>query len=282
MSLGNTLFRQVEPSISRAWRKAAEARGRDITAQSSIRSSVVFAPHPDDETLGAGATIARKRAQDTDVTVVITADGRHSHKSRLLTEWELRDIRAEEGYAACAALGVDHTNVQQWGFEDTHVGEEFDALCERIEKVIDYTKPEEVLVICGRDWHIDHYSVNQAVRLVLREMKFGGEVLEFPVWFWKDGPWLERYNKSLLGKVAHILSDPIRATFTARPQLVSTAGFLSTKQRSWKAHVSQNTNLTGEPGWAIMDPSYVADFFGNYEVFFPVDVNAESSRGRHP
>jgi len=48
---------------------------RDDTATSAARSALVLAPHPDDETLGCGATILRKRAAGTPVHVLIVTDG---------------------------------------------------------------------------------------------------------------------------------------------------------------------------------------------------------------
>src|SRR5690349_19075047 len=61
------------------------SRAEDVTSQAAARSCLVLAPHPDDETLGCGATIMRKRAAGTPVHVVIATDGRHSLASSELS-----------------------------------------------------------------------------------------------------------------------------------------------------------------------------------------------------
>src|SRR5271157_4034878 len=47
------------------------ARATDMTAQTTTRSCLILAPHPDDETLGCGATIMRKLSSGSSVQVVI-------------------------------------------------------------------------------------------------------------------------------------------------------------------------------------------------------------------
>jgi hypothetical protein len=51
---------RAEPPIRRAWHRALQAMGTDVTAASAHRSCLVLAPHLDDETLGCGATILRR------------------------------------------------------------------------------------------------------------------------------------------------------------------------------------------------------------------------------
>ena len=73
---------------------------------------IVFAPHPDDETLGCGGTIAKKLREGYDVLIVFMTDGRNA-LSKLFnvcsnpTPLELREIRKEEAKKASKILGVE-------------------------------------------------------------------------------------------------------------------------------------------------------------------------------
>ena len=59
---------------------------------------VVFAPHPDDETLGTGGTIVRKLNEGYEVVIVVLTDGRYAFSTVLGV-----NARAIQ---ACAGLGV--------------------------------------------------------------------------------------------------------------------------------------------------------------------------------
>jgi hypothetical protein len=65
----------------RGIRSALKWSARDFTDSAAGRAALVIAPHPDDETLGCGATILRKVSAGSSVTVLIVTDGRHSHRS---------------------------------------------------------------------------------------------------------------------------------------------------------------------------------------------------------
>ena len=65
-------------------RTALGRTAHDLTDVVATRSALVLAPHPDDETIGCGATILRKVAAGTPVTVFVATDGRHSHRSAAL------------------------------------------------------------------------------------------------------------------------------------------------------------------------------------------------------
>ena len=83
-------------SLLAGWRRQLLSSAVDVTDPSTGRSCVVVATHPGDETLSAGATIARKRAAGTSVHVVVVTDGRHGSPSRYLRPRELAARRALE------------------------------------------------------------------------------------------------------------------------------------------------------------------------------------------
>lgn len=76
------------------------------------KSVVVFAPHPDDETLGCGGTIAKKVREGFNVYIVFITDGRNSHRNVLNiyenpSPEELKFIRRNEAIYATSILGID-------------------------------------------------------------------------------------------------------------------------------------------------------------------------------
>ena len=64
---------------------------------------VVVAPHPDDEILGAGGTVARLMSLGAHHVAVAVTDGEASHHGRAP---ELREVRPAESFAAAQALGI--------------------------------------------------------------------------------------------------------------------------------------------------------------------------------
>jgi LmbE family N-acetylglucosaminyl deacetylase len=270
---------RVQPLLLAAWRRSVLLAAADRTLKSTSRSCLVVAPHPDDETLGCGATIARKRAAGTPVTVVIAADGRYSHRvSRELTPDDMRAVRAKEAIAACAALGVDAEDVVQLGHEDTQLARSWAPLVTSLRETLRRVDPDEVLVVSGLDHHPDHRTLNAAVYHVLQTDGRPRVAWEFPVWAWMDGPWIELSARPPLRRAAHLVRDPAATLLRPRPATVSTEGFLAAKQAALAAYRSQTTNLTGEASWPVMDDGLLGAFLGPCEVFLAPLRGASSSR----
>lgn len=277
-SLARDGLRAVEGAGRASWHRRTIRRGLDVTAATTERSCLVLAPHPDDETLGCGATIARKRAAGTPVRVLVAADGRSSHHSELVGPDELAAIRAAEVLDACAVLGVGPGDVVRLRFEDESLTRRTRELADAIAAELDELAPDEVRLPSRRDWHIDHRGLRDALDLALRGRPRPPRVLEHPVWLWVHGPW----DADPGGPWARRRPGPfVQGWFGrdawARAELVSTRGFLGRKQRALLAHRSQTTNLTGEPGWATFDAEFVASFLLPVEVAFPVHPTGPSS-----
>jgi LmbE family N-acetylglucosaminyl deacetylase len=106
--------RTVFPAAEHAWAAAAALAGVAIRARtrpapwtsSAVQSVLVVAAHPDDETLGAGGTIALHAAEGDEVVVVVITDGSASRADGLPPDAMARR-RRREAEAAAEALGVD-------------------------------------------------------------------------------------------------------------------------------------------------------------------------------
>lgn len=273
-------LRSVERDGRDRWRRRTIRRGTDVTERAAGASCLVLAPHPDDETIGCGATIARKRASSTPVRVMVAADGRSSHRSAVIGPDELARRRSREVTAACAALGVAEADVVQLGLPDDSLAGRQDELAVKIAAQLDDMVPDEVLVPSGRDWHPDHQALRRALDLALHGRARVPRVLEYPVWFWVHGPW----DADPGGPWASLRPRPfLRGLIDRRrwppADIVATAGFLGTKHRALRAHESQLTNLTGEPDWAVLDEEFLAAFLMPYELAFPA---ARAAGAPHP
>ncbi|MCX6373793.1 MAG: PIG-L family deacetylase [Actinobacteria bacterium] len=127
-------------------------------------TALVLAPHPDDETIMCGATVAALRRRGDDVRVVSVTSGGATTIG--VPAGAARDAAAATGIgalrvaelrSACAALGVD--DVAVWGFADRAVAAERPALAARIRATLDETRPGFVYVPFPRDGHADHVAV---------------------------------------------------------------------------------------------------------------------------
>jgi LmbE family N-acetylglucosaminyl deacetylase len=261
----------VKPAVRRAWHGHLRRRAVDDTARSASRSCVVGMGRDDDETFGCGATIARKTAAGTPVDVIVVTDGRASHRSEHITPDELADIRTRELHAAAQALGVTAAHVHQLGVADGALIPARDRVRDELaDRLLDLA-PDDVLVTSGLDWHDDHRVTSAIVREIFPSLRLGTGLAEYPIWWWADGPWPMRPpGASVSVRALRLVGDPLRALGGPRPRAVSTEGFLDRKRAAVRAYASQTTKLTGEPGWAVLDDTWIDQFCGPVELFLQV------------
>jgi LmbE family N-acetylglucosaminyl deacetylase len=253
----------------RAARSVISTCARDVTGAAAERSALVLAPHPDDETLGCGATIARKLAAGTGVTVLAVTDGRHCHRSPYLPPDELGALRREELAEAMRRLGL-HAGSLRWAeLVDGAVPDAEDRLVEVIGSLLRELRPDEVYATCAGEPHPDHAAVGRAARRAAREAAAGGapvEVLEYPVWLWQSWP-LSRDDR--FGSLRHAAGAAVRR----RAVVVRAGGFLAAKRDAIQAHRSQ---VAGPPSvldtadWPRLPAGVLATATGPTELFFPV------------
>jgi LmbE family N-acetylglucosaminyl deacetylase len=256
----------VKRPVRTVWRNLLLRKATDMTRGCETRSALVVAPHPDDETIGCGALIARKRAAGTPVHVVVVCDGRSSHaSSKVIGPDELIAIRAAEVTEACRRLGVDDGALTLLGLPDESTADRHDQIAGQITALIDTLHPDEIFLPSPLDWHPDHVAVNHAGRSALGADP-SSPVLEFPVWYWAEGPWQNQAGDGRLKRASSLVTDPFTSLGTLDAVRISTSGFVEVKRHALAAYRSQRENLTGETNWATLPEAWFESFLGDWEV----------------
>jgi LmbE family N-acetylglucosaminyl deacetylase len=232
------------------------ARAEDITSQTAGRSCLVLAPHPDDETLGCGATIMRKLAAGSAVQVVIAADGRYAYPSTKLPVETLIEIREDEARQACAILGLPLENIAFLRLEDLRLSDHRGVLRDRLLDILHAMNPEEIFVSSVIDNHPDHRVLAEIARGLAQTHRGRNPVLyEYPIWFWDPRIWRAK--------------DLLRL----RTRVVRTEEFRMRKREAIAAYRSQVTNVIDKTGAAPLRSGFVRQFLQPEEMFFEVSVH---------
>lgn len=118
-----------------------------------VRRALVVAPHPDDEVLGCGGTMARLSEQDAAVHVVIVTRGTSPPFDRGMIERGRR-----EALAAHDMLGVAQTHFLDLPAAalDTVAHAELNW---SLAKIIDEVAPDTLMIPFNGDIHLDHQLI---------------------------------------------------------------------------------------------------------------------------
>jgi LmbE family N-acetylglucosaminyl deacetylase len=220
-------------------------------------SSLIVAPHPDDETLGCGGTIALLRQNGISVHFLFVSDGTMSHPNSLeYPAPRLMKVREEEAKQAVLTLGGDVKNIEFLRLKDTQVpNEEDDLFMETVQKIVkwmDKIKPETVFVPWEKDPHRDHQATWRIMSEAMKHVQAKPRFLEYPIWLWE------------LGKPEDLELIDRMEKFT-----IDIAETLDIKKRALAAHVSQVTPMIkDDPEGFMLTPEVIAYFDIPRELFF--------------
>jgi LmbE family N-acetylglucosaminyl deacetylase len=263
---------RLAASAAARWRQRLTAGARDATDAVAGRSLMVLAPHPDDETFGCGALIARARAAGSTVTVVIATDGSRCTTSARLGPAEIVALRRAELRAAAGRLGVAEADIIELGYADGTLADDPAALAAALTDLGERLRPDIVLVPCAQDHHPDHRALHDAA--VTADV--APVLLAYPVWTWHSAPF---FLEAPAAARPRLWVWAARQTGPAGWWRVPTGPYLGRKRQAVAAYVSQTTNYTGEPGWSFLPPRFTGLFLGTDEVFLPLRAGRRPPTG---
>ncbi|GAA2923505.1 PIG-L family deacetylase [Streptomyces mexicanus] len=162
---------------------------KDREARRETPRVLVFSPHPDDEVIACGGTIARLAAEGARVGVVFATDGAMSHSAVLgihtdPTPAELREIRREEARMAAKAMGLSETAARFLDYPDTRLADHLPAFRRDVLRILgehrgvtDVYLPHEV-----RELNADHRLTGETVVSCLAELGLTPTLYRYVVW----------------------------------------------------------------------------------------------------
>jgi LmbE family N-acetylglucosaminyl deacetylase len=199
--------------------------------------TLVLAPHPDDETLGAGGLIARLCRAGVPVTIVAITDGEGAYTDTP----DLGSTRVLEQTEALHRLGVSPGSIHRFHLPDRNVSSHEDQL---VDLLLPLANAETHLIApWQQDFHPDHEAAGRAAARVAQRK--GLPVSYYLFWTWHRG------EPSMLDGPA-----------TARLALSDTE--LKTKLHALQAHASQFEHADGQP---ILSPELLVPARRQFEVY---------------
>jgi LmbE family N-acetylglucosaminyl deacetylase len=236
---------------------------------------VVFAPHPDDETLGCGGTIASRLNEGYDVSVVFLTDGRYSlaefGASSGPTPLEMKATRKEEAIRATKILGLREKNLFFLDFEDTTLQKNEKTAQERVSEILQDLSPAEVFFPQENEYNMDHRATNAIIKRAIKTLDLHLIESQYIIaWSFPFYLFLHIMNESMF--------DRIVSRFPKRKLIhVDISEFFHLKETAMKEYKSQTTLLSVEQKRPALKDSFLKRSLKTEEKFF---VSILEAKGR--
>jgi LmbE family N-acetylglucosaminyl deacetylase len=244
----NLFYQKLVRILFKLFLSILSISSRDITQNFPEGNALVIAPHPDDETLGCGSTIARFVAQGRKVRIIAIYQGSNFPVSKILSPDKIALMRCSELIKGMACLGLKRENIIFFNYPDTSTQENIKEIAYNIAQQIKIFDPGIIFSTHEKDYHPHHNAVAIATKLAIKKISFKGIYYNYVIWY-----------------------NPFQALnylLTLKHVKVRTGEYLDLKKSAIKEHRSQLENLTGEKDWKGLPSEFVLRFLKPFEIFF--------------
>lgn len=169
---------------------------------------LALAPHPDDETIGCGGSLALHARAGDPIRVVFLTNGARGDTTGSMTKEAYVELRQQEGAEACARLGIK--DIEFWSYEDRSLAGVRGALRRMMDLIEDF-HPELVYAPSPLEFHPDHRAA--CILLCDAIGACGGDFL---VAFYEVG---QPIRVNLLVDITSVLGEKEEAVKAYRSQL---------------------------------------------------------------
>ena len=233
----------------------------DLDRISPTGTTLIVAPHPDDESLGCGGYIAESCARGRHPVVVVMTDGTASHPSSpTYPPDRLRALREHETRVALSVLGLSPGRSHFMRLRDSAMppgGGPFDAAVSELRRFALAYQCKTILAPWLYDPHCDHETTQIMVRAAVKGLEVA--IYSYPVWGW------------LLPAEQPIAEGMIEGW------RLNIAAHVDRKQRAIASHQSQNSDLiSDDPDGFRLPAELLSTFERPYEALIRTYVHDRS------
>lgn len=257
------------------FQKITAKTGGEINKGDLPRSALIFSPHFDDETLGCGGTIIKKKRAGADIKIIFMTDGSKSH-SYLMSEKELKAVRVNEAVKASQELGLDTDDMIFLSIKERKLNAHSAYATEKVGEILQDRNFKDIFIPYSKEpllWSEDHLATRRIVLSALQSVKKKVAIYEYPIWFWWHWPWARRPADSILKMIKETRRSLVSSfrLFKDLRLYVDIEDVLEQKRASLNRYTSQMTRLIPDPRWKTLSDTahgeFLAVFFQKYEVF---------------
>lgn len=264
---------RLRPAVKHLLGRCARLTSRRFETVDLDKRTIVFAPHPDDETLGCGGTIARMTDRKTEVHIVFITDGCASRGGRFPTE-ELAALRREEAIEASTRLGVPSERLHFVNAPDGALQNKRSSAQRAIRDIFEQHRPEQLFAPYFREPPSDHWVTFEIVKAAADERSGRLPLYGYPIWFWNRWPFVSRSLPLDRHSLKRELSDAVRGAQWLLLELthrVDITGTLERKQHALSAHRTQVARLDESANQMTLsdvgDGTWLENMMCNEELF---------------
>lgn len=261
--------------------------------QNKATAKLIFAPHPDDETLACGGLINTSVARGEKSTIVFFTNGDgHSESASFLLKKSISTLNAEDfrqlgavrkTEAECAArqLGVDKSDLVFLEYPDTRLSRLYksersqamgpdassDSVVQRLAHIIKSTNPDSIYLPAEFDAHPDHRATFWFVRDAIKQAGYSNSIFIYIVHGGDDRHWPFPRGMTPTKPIEQIQRPgnilPASAPWPPSHRIGISGSSIDAKSKALACYKSQFSN--------DQDREYYESFIKNEEIFWQID-----------
>ncbi len=270
MDVGTYLAKKYDMSPKKNHETSEDIFSSPLLAKEQLSkqfgTTLIVAPHPDDESLGCGGIIQYLLKQQTPVFVCFITSGEASHPYSLKYPSKvLSKLRERESIKACKILGINSDHItffrcKDGGLSTMNSFQKKDLIL-NLGNLIYHKNISSVFLPWRRDGHPDHKATYEIGRIAVEELNKNIQIVEYPIWLWKNS---EKQDWPISEEVEIFRLD--------------ISEMLLKKRKAIFAHKSQTTNLIDDAqGGFLLTADLLSPFLRSEEFFFIESRNESKS-----